>query len=364
MSQVRLKLVLTILAATTGFFVPVFGGVVSETPTVLRELVVSGREKRYLHVLGYVREYSTLTTFTDTIFMFREKTVDFMLPPSPKSRLKGWQIPRVLASRSYYRFTDATGRDSVSDRCSHHFSWADRIGMARAADVPLSLRTAESGRYASNGKYSPAVTWEKNGDLMTLDIDVLADSMGRQWVPGAEVFFHGNTDFERFRLNINYDGVVDRMVSPADMTGYSFYIESNGRGRGVYVFDRPDTRYSVSTYAEVYLTDKEYITGKEAKKWERSNNQTDFTEILEAHDAPELAPDIQRLIARVNSVDRDQIRVNLEPNHLLVGRKAVKLNVGQAILQRIKGMFGIDYINAERKWRRSWNNFRRDRLVR
>ncbi|MDE6397567.1 MAG: hypothetical protein K2K84_09875, partial [Muribaculaceae bacterium] len=272
--------------------------------------------------------------------------------------------PRVLSSRSYYRFTDINCLDSVSDRCSHHFSWADWVGIVPATDVPAGLRSVASGSHTDRGKYSPAVVWTKEDGQMTLDIDVLADTIGRRWVPNLGTFFRKNTDFERFRLNLNYDGVVDRLVSPVDMTGYSFYIESNGRGRGVYVFDRLNVPYSVSTYAEVYLTDKEYITSSEAKKWEKNRDKADIATIYEAPDAPELDPDILSLIARVNAVDRNEIRSNLEPNKLLKGRRVVKLNFGQAVLQRIKSMFGIDHLNAERKWRRSWNNFRRDRLTR
>lgn len=39
----------------------------------LPEIVVESRQHSLLHMLAYVREYSTLTTYTDTIFLFREK---------------------------------------------------------------------------------------------------------------------------------------------------------------------------------------------------------------------------------------------------------------------------------------------------
>lgn len=74
--------------------------------TELPEVVVVSKNNKVLHMLAYLREYSTMTTFTDTVFLFREKMVDFMLP-SRGIRYKGWKTPRVLTSRSYFRFTTA-----------------------------------------------------------------------------------------------------------------------------------------------------------------------------------------------------------------------------------------------------------------
>ena len=76
--------------------------------TVLPEVLVVSGHKKLLHLLAYVREYSTMTTYTDTVFLFREKMVDYMLPAG-KVDFKGWSTPRVLTSRSYYRFSNSHG---------------------------------------------------------------------------------------------------------------------------------------------------------------------------------------------------------------------------------------------------------------
>ena len=46
-----------------------------ENVSELPELTVESKKHRLLHILAYVREYSTLATYTDTVFLFREKTV-------------------------------------------------------------------------------------------------------------------------------------------------------------------------------------------------------------------------------------------------------------------------------------------------
>ena len=70
-------------------------------------------------------------------------------------------------------------------------------------------------------------------------------------------------------------------IGAVDLAGYSFNIESNGRGHGMFRFNRRDEPFFVSTYAEVYVMDKEYISVKEAKKWDRRKFDAGAIEILE-----------------------------------------------------------------------------------
>ena len=88
---------------------------------VLPEFVYTPGEPRALHILAFVRDSSSLTTYTNTVILFREKWVDFMLPERPTKKISQWRRPRVLTTKSYYRFKDYGGLDSVSDKCSHHF---------------------------------------------------------------------------------------------------------------------------------------------------------------------------------------------------------------------------------------------------
>lgn len=328
-----------------------------ESITELPEVVIESRQHKLLHILAYVREYSTLSTYTDSVFLFREKMVDYMLPSEKKVRFKGWTSPRVITSKSYYRFTNATGLDSVSDRCSHHFSWADWVGIVPAAKLPAGLCGIENGTDTVRGKYSPTETWVKNGDRVTLDVNVMADTASRKWVPNLSLFFRDDVDFEQFKVRFNYDDIVGDILSPIDLTGYSFNIESNGRGHGLFRFNRHNEPFFVSSYAEVYIIDKEYITVKEAKKWGHRDAESNEIEIFEPAEAPALQPSIQMLVDRVNAVDHDLVRLDFTPDQRLAGRKIQKMNIGQRVLKRVKQMFGIDNINAERKWRRQWNDF-------
>lgn len=336
----------------------------SENITELPEVVFESRQEKMLHILAYVREYSTLSTYTDTITLFREKMVDFMLPNENNTRYKGWRYPRVINSRSYYQFTNASGLDSVSDRCNQHFTWSDWIAIPPASKIPPALNGIDNGTDTVAGKYTPAEIWVKNGDKISLDVNVMADTSGRRWTPDISMFFNNpNVDFEQFRLRVNYSDVVDNYISPADLTSYAFNIESRGRGRGMFRFNRRDEPFFVTTYAEIYILDKEYITIKEAKKWDNRKFNSKELEIYEPMEAPDLQPSILALINRVNNINSEKIRLAQKPDHRLAGRNVSKQNfgIGHRALSLLKQLTGITYYKSHKNFNRRWDEFKDDR---
>lgn len=334
-----------------------------EGKALLPEIVVESGRKKMLHILAYAREYSTLSTYTDTVAMFREKLVDYMLPGDNSVRYEGWRNPRVLNSQSYYHFTDSNGLDSVSDRCNNHFTWSDWIGILKPSEIPPGLTVCETGTDTVHGRYSPTEIWIKNGDKVTLDINVLADTASRKWVPNLSSFFKKDIDFEQFRLRYNFSDVTDGVVSPVELAGCSFNIESTGRGHNMFQFHRLNEQYYVTTYTEIYILNREYISVPEAKKWERNRPSGSDIGIYEPQEAPELQPSIRQLIARVESIDHDGVRLSAVPDERLVSKINIRRNFGQAALQRIKGLFGIDQVIGRRKQNRKWNEFKREQAI-
>lgn len=332
-----------------------------ESYTQLPEVVIESRQHKVLHMLGYVREYSTLSTYTDTVFLFREKIVDFVLTPDKKAKFKGWSSPRMLKTKSYYRFTDINGLDSVSDVSDHHFSWSDWMGVNKTAQIPPSLTTIECGSDTLSGKYSPTEIWVRNNDRMTVSVNVLADTASRKWVPYLSGFFHMNLDFETFRLKFNFDNVDGNSVSPADLTGYSCIIESRGRARDMFKFNRVDEPFFVSTYAEVYIIDKEYITMKEAKRWAKLQFADSDIEIIAPREAPQLQPSVCQLVERVENINRDMVRLDFVPDpNLGSGRIGPNPNfsTGRRMLNILKTLTGISRYKHNKNQKKSWRDFR------
>lgn len=335
---------------------------ISELPEVLIET----KNHKLLHILAFVREYSELSSYTDSVYLFREKMVDFILNPDPKSRFKGWTNPRTLTSTSYYRFTNAEGLDSVSDECNYHFSWSDWIGIAPTRSLPARLKDAKSCVDTIMGKYSPAEIWTKDKDVVDVSVNVLADPSKREWVPNLTGFFKKNLDFEEFRINYSYDNVLGDSVTPLNLSGYSFDIESKGRGHNMFRFNKRDQPFFVSTKAEVYILDKEYITFREAKKWETRKFDIDKIGIYEPMDAPPLSEATLQLIARVNEVNKDQVKLDTDPDRRFVSNniRGRNFKIGRRALLMLKQTTGISYFKSRHNSKKQWNEFKREQVKR
>ena len=191
----------------------------------LPELTVESNRNKIVHILAYIREYSTMSTYQDTVALFREKLVDYMLVPNQKINFKGWNYPRILTSRSYYRFTNANGLDSVSDESNFHFSWGDWVGLPPLRKLPEALDYRECGVDTLHGKYSPCELWGKEKDIVEVSVNVLADIKGRQWCPSFSGYFKNDVDFYDFKLSYRYENVLGGDISPLDLTQFSYNIE-------------------------------------------------------------------------------------------------------------------------------------------
>lgn len=324
-----------------------------ESNIVLPSVTVETKKQIVLHMTAYVREYSTLSTYADTVFLFREKLVDFMLP-SPGTKFDGWSLPRVLKSQSYYRFTDAYGLDSVSNRYNNHFTWSDWMGVPPEQKAPPRL--AEASADTLHGKYSPAEIWTNNDGRLTVNVDVLADSAGRKWVPDLNHLLCNHTaDFELFKLKFDYS--VE--PTPLGLAGYSFNIQSRGRARDMFGFNRSEEPFFVASYAEVYVLDREFITIKEARRRSKIKDSLSDMAIIRSPNAPALAPEIKALMARVEDIDHTGARmatVTIDTNNF--NPQGPPPNMAQRAWTMIKGMMGISSHKANRRGKQQWDEFR------
>lgn len=331
-----------------------------ENTTNLPEVVVDSRKHKLLHVLAYVREYSTLTTYSDTITLYREKMVDYMLPLEARVKFKGWSVPRTLTSKSYYRFTDDNGLDSVSNLCNNHFSWSDWVGLAPTISLPRRLVYADNASDTLHGKYSPYEIWDKHFDKVTVNVDVLADTASRKWVPGFGGFFRKAIDYDYFKITFRYDNIDGVTLSPADMIGCSYRVESNGRGRDMFRFNHPDEPFFVTTQADIYILDKEYVTEKDARKWADRKFDINDVGLFEPNDAPQLSPDILAIIDRVNNINHDLIRQEIEPDKRMIAKYDGRDNfkIGNRALLVLKQLSGISSIKFHKNRNNQWKEFR------
>ena len=303
----------------------------------LPEVIVESKKHQVLHLIGYVREYSTLSTYSDTVLLFREKTVDFMVPMRRTKGYEGWTSPRLLASRSYYHFTNADGLDSVSDHFRQHYSWSDWVDIVSSQPIPAALRNNREATDTTYGKYSAATIWRRNDDIIHLDLDLLADRANRVWVPELFEYFGNKVEFTKFTMKYLFDRTENDAVYADNVTWMSFNIESNGRGRNLReIFHKDDPIY-VNTYAEVYITDREYMTVKEAGKWEKKPPRGEEIGIRAPREAAPLSPAIASIAERVKAIDPEALRLDDIPDPRYVGRD---LSKKKTVWGRIKSIFG------------------------
>lgn len=309
----------------------------SEVMSELPEVVVEAKKQQVLHMLGYVREYSTLTTYSDTVFLFREKMVDFMVPLRKAGRFKGWTNQRLLKSKSYYHLRNSQGIDSVSDNFPEHFSWADWIGIMDRMDMPLNLQGTESATDTVKGRYGTSMLWRRSSDRMYLDIDILADTANYRFVPSLKGFLP-SMDFRRLNIRYVYDDVSGGAVLPDNLSSMSFNVESSGRGRNLKrILHAPETPY-VETYVEMYIIDKEYITVKEARRRESKSAMMNDIQVKAPDGITPLSPYVEEVVYRVENIDRDGIRLAIKPDERMISHTKKRK---RGFLSRLKSMFGL-----------------------
>ncbi len=128
----------------------------------------------------------------------------------------------------------------------------------------------------------------------------------------------------------------------------------------MFMFGHYDQPFFVTTYTEVYILDREFISLKEAKQWDKRKFLADEIEIFEPMEAPELHHSILAIIDRVNRIDSDQVRLSLEPDYRLMSRNVSKRNfgIGYRALSMLKQLTGISYYKSHKNFNRRWNEFR------
>lgn len=306
--------------------------------TELPEFVVKQKKDLMLHLLGYVREYSTLSSYSDTLTLYRTKWVDYMIPVGSKRKYKGWHSPRVISSHSCYRFTDCHGLDSVSDRSPLHFSWGDWVGIVDAVPVPESLAFMPVDTI--KGRYQAGEIWNRDTTTYTVDVNPLAVESARRWIPQFDLFFSDHTDFEQFKLSYEYRNVYDDILTPRDLSHMTYTLESRGRARNLFRFGKLGEPLYVNTRAEIYFVEKEYIIPSEARKWENLTlAEGDWDRVPLPADLPALDTQTAELVARVEAIDHVKVRSDIVIDKRYAGLSLKPLSKTESFFKKIRETF-------------------------
>lgn len=269
----------------------------------LPEILVTPGSRPLLHLTGYMREVASMLGSSDSLTIYKESIVDFLIPVG-KTREKVWSKPRVLASKTYVRMSDSSGMDSVSCQLDEKFLLrGDRYNFIPSVKaIPESMKVTEgSARKTIMGKYSPKHIWEKNGETTRWYFDGLADREGHVYTPRALKVAGMTSDLKEASFNYVFHTDEGNTLKHTDMTRVSLSIDLLVRGKVAKKAYKSTGPLHLRTYIEVYLTEREYLTDAEGKAIKKEAPVYRTSDVKAPADATPLHPGIARLIERVNA---------------------------------------------------------------
>lgn len=244
----------------------------SATAYDLPEVIISPRSRPLLYLTGYVREVSSLFGSSDSVTIFRESIVDFMLPVG-ETRVKGWKKPRELTSKTYVRMTNAEGLDSVSNHTDYDYLlWTGTFGVIPSSvNVPAGFGKGIS--FASDtvmGKYTPKFVWQKSNGTFRCRKDGLADRKGHVYTPWQLKAMGLTTDLNELSQNYVFETTGGDQPTLADISSFSLSISLLIKSKLLKSLYKSSKPVCQKSYVEVYITGREYLTDEEAKKRKKS----------------------------------------------------------------------------------------------
>lgn len=278
---------------------------VGMTPLVyeLSDVVVRPQDRPMLHITAYVREVSSILG-PDSVTLFAERIVDYMLPVG-KTRFKGWNNPRKLASKVYMRMTNAEGLDSVSrDVGNDVIIWSNILGSVPSSFYfPASMNSdVVSAVDTVMGKYAPKFIWQKNGGIIRCFADALADSKEHVISPKFLKLFGLTTDITDMTRNYVFH-VGDGNPSLTNMTSMSIAMDMRLRGKMYKKFANSSEPIIEKSYIEVYFTDYEYLSVEEAKKLKKDPPAVSEADVIAPPGVPELHQGVRQIVERVEALE-------------------------------------------------------------
>ncbi len=242
----------------------------------LSEIIVSPGMRPLLHITGYMREYVSSFGSKDSLTIYKEAIVDFLIPID-KTKIKGWQKPRILTSNTYSRHTNADGLDSVSRYADEIFLMSYNLNVFPTSTsnvLNLPEKIANTSGIASETVFTKKKTkmdWQKNGNVIRMNHDIMTQYPNHVYTPNALKVIGATTDFTEALSSyvfINSDG--ENAITPADLSQISLSLKMTGRGKAYKWAFNTQTPLDMRSYIEIYITDREYVSEEEAKELKKN----------------------------------------------------------------------------------------------
>jgi hypothetical protein len=268
----------------------------------LPEVVVASTNKEVMRQVCYIREYMSITADNDTSVIFVEQMVDNFIPLKKVKGYKGRKDPRVLAQRSYGRFKDKDGRDSLTNNVDMSELKAMPIpwDVNQECNEVAALSGKANGVATKSGKSAPEYIYIKNSKTYTVVNDMLATTKDHKFSAAILRLMGLNMTITDITSRNVYNLQESGTYNAEDIRYVSFSFAMNAKGRLIRKASNSNSMMYGKIYTECYPVRREYMTADEAKELD-SKKQTMKIEVPSTASA--LDASTQKL---VNDVENGQ----------------------------------------------------------
>ncbi len=274
---------------------------VSELPEVL----ISPTGRPFLHLTGYLRVTTSVQGSPNSVTAFMESIVDFMLPIEKKTKKKGWNHPRELASKRYMRKTGADGLDSIGYDKDLAFLLSAGIyfpqknnNIAKAFNI--EAKTLDGGTVM--GKYAPKVIVRRNGNSVHIFADGLADRKEHRFSPWQLKLLGFTTEFTDMHLNGLFQTDGGSEILFTDLQQLSMSVSALVRSRFARKKFGSTEPLDCKAYVELFVTGREYLTEDEAEQLRQTPPAVSEADVKAPAEAPALHPGIREIVERTEAM--------------------------------------------------------------
>ena len=239
-----------------------------ESTYQLPEVVVDDKSRNLLYILAFVRDYTTGYDANDTLVYYQEQIVDFVLPLTKKTKEKGWKKARILASREYDHVIK-NRKDVQKDTFRYKENQNNKNGQTYSLnekfEIPEQLISGDQTKVVIDGKYYPQETWTKIGDSYILYKDELADEKNHVYSPNALKVLGATADNTRNEAIFKFTPDSNGQIKPDKINEVAFFFDVTLKGKLWKMASKQKEPIVLSTYGELYVIDRAYLTAEEVK---------------------------------------------------------------------------------------------------
>jgi len=251
-----------------------------------------------IKMLCYAREYKSSISGRDTITIFSEKMIDYVIPLDKHVRkFKGHTSPRVLNSRTVARYSFENNTDSIARGIDEKtFSWIILASIENEEiKEPEALRGVSSGSFVSREKGGETI-YRKNGKHFSSSCDFLYDKPNHRWSPAILKLLGATTIFNEVSETLVYPIKKSGKYNVYDIALLSYTMAATGRGKFIKKMFDTSEPVEMHSLVEVYPVECEPVTVEESIAIHK--NKPEKTEFIIPQIVPPVDSAVQSMIDR------------------------------------------------------------------